>query len=155
MIVLGGRTNTVGENVLMEIYETENSEWKKFSSIQRFRHTIWAVDQTIYMHGGFESETPNIPTNSIMKLDLLAHVKGNAQLMQKLENAFANHLKIGGPGVGAKSNDNSPQALNNNSRATTPPMQSLAKAQMKIRMGKGEIEQKKGQSPQVISFPGG
>ena len=29
----GGRTNTVGENVLMEIYETENSEWKKFNSI--------------------------------------------------------------------------------------------------------------------------
>ena len=37
MIVLGGRTNTVNENVLMEIYETENSEWKKFNSIQRFR----------------------------------------------------------------------------------------------------------------------
>ena len=33
IIVLGGRTNTVGENVLMEIYETENSEWKKFNSI--------------------------------------------------------------------------------------------------------------------------
>ena len=33
MIVLGGRTNTVGENVLMEVYETENSEWKKFNSI--------------------------------------------------------------------------------------------------------------------------
>lgn len=81
MIVLGGRTNTVGENVLMEIYETENSEWKKFNSIQRFRHTIWAVDQIIYMHGGFENETPNIPTNSIMKLDLVAHVKGNASLM--------------------------------------------------------------------------
>jgi len=88
MIVLGGRTNTVGENVLMEIYETENSEWKKFSSIQRFRHTVWAVDQIIYMHGGFENETPNIPTNSIMKLDLIAHVKGNNQLLQKLENAF-------------------------------------------------------------------
>ena len=44
MIVLGGRTNTVGENVLMEIYETENSEWKNFNSIQRFRHTIWATD---------------------------------------------------------------------------------------------------------------
>ena len=81
MIVLGGRTNTVGENVLMEVYETENSEWKKFSSIQRFRHTVWAVDQIIYMHGGFENETPNIPTNSIMKLDLIAHVKGNTQLL--------------------------------------------------------------------------
>ena len=90
MVVLGGRTNTVGENVLMEIYETENSEWKKFNSIQRFRHSIWAVDyQTIFMHGGFENETPNIPTNSILKLDLLAHVKGNAVLTQKLETTFA------------------------------------------------------------------
>ena len=78
MIVLGGRTNTVGENVLMEVYETETSEWKKFNSIQRFRNTIWASDfQYIYMHGGFENETPNIPTNSIIKLDLIAHVKGN------------------------------------------------------------------------------
>jgi len=108
MIVLGGRTNTVGENVLMEIYETENSEWKKFSSIQRFRHTIWAVDHTIYMHGGFENETPNIPTNSIMKLDLIAHVKGNTQLMQKLENAFANHMKIGAGANSTKASDNSP-----------------------------------------------
>lgn len=33
------------------------------------------------MHGGFENETPNIPTNSIIKLDLIAHVKGNQQLM--------------------------------------------------------------------------
>lgn len=40
------------------------------------------------MHGGFENETPNIPTNSIMKLDLVAHVKTNAQLMAKLESAF-------------------------------------------------------------------
>jgi len=40
------------------------------------------------MHGGFENETPNIPTNTIMKLDLVAHVKGNAALMTKLESAF-------------------------------------------------------------------
>ena len=40
------------------------------------------------MHGGFENETPNIPTNSIMKLDLVAHVKENAALMAKLELAF-------------------------------------------------------------------
>ena len=89
MIVLGGRTNTVNENVLMEIYETENSEWKKFNSIQRFRHTIWSTDyNTIYMHGGFENETPNIPTNSIVKLDLTAHVKSNPYLLEKLEKVF-------------------------------------------------------------------
>lgn len=36
----------------------------------------------------------------------------------------------------------------------TPPMVGLAKAHMKIRMGKGEIEQKKGHAPQVITFNG-
>jgi hypothetical protein len=70
MMVLGGRTNTVGENVHLEVYETESSEWKKFNSLQRFRHTVWAIDTVIFMHGGFENETPNIPTNSIMKIDL-------------------------------------------------------------------------------------
>ena len=131
----------------MEIYETENSEWKKFNSIQRFRHTIWATDyQTIFMHGGFENETPNIPTNSILKLDLIAHVKGNANLLQKLESAFQNAFKNGQPGASAsKSADGSSNS--SNSRASTPPMQSLGKANMKIRMGKGEIEQKKGQAP--------
>jgi len=37
------------------------------------------------MHGGFENETPNIPTNSILKLDIIAHLKSDAGLMQKLE----------------------------------------------------------------------
>jgi protein phosphatase len=71
MLVLGGRTNTVGENVQLEVYETESSEWRKFNSLQRFRHSVWAIDATVFMHGGFENETPNIPTNSIMKLDLM------------------------------------------------------------------------------------
>jgi hypothetical protein len=71
MIVLGGRTNTVGENVQLEVYETESSEWKKFDSLQRFRHTVWSIDSNIFMHGGFDNETPNVPTNTIMKLDLM------------------------------------------------------------------------------------
>ena len=70
MVVLGGRTNTVGENVQMEIYETESSEWHKFQSLQRFRTSVWTVNSTIFMHGGFENETPNVPTNTIMKMDM-------------------------------------------------------------------------------------
>ena len=85
MIVLGGRTNTVGENVQLEVYETESSEWKKFNSLQRFRHTVWAIESTIFTHGGFENETPNIPTNSIMKIDLAALFKDNIPLLKKLE----------------------------------------------------------------------
>jgi len=37
------------------------------------------------MHGGFENETPNIPTNTIMKLDLLALFKNVPSLVNKLE----------------------------------------------------------------------
>ncbi len=33
MFVLGGRTNNVGENVQLEVYETESSEWKKFNCL--------------------------------------------------------------------------------------------------------------------------
>jgi hypothetical protein len=34
-------------------------------------------------------------------------------------------------------------------------MQSLGKSKMKITIGKGEIEQKKGQAPQVFNLAGG
>jgi len=85
MLVLGGRTNTVGENVQLEVYETESSEWRKFNSLQRFRHSVWAIDATIFMHGGFENETPNIPTNSIMKLDLMELFNKTPTLIAKLE----------------------------------------------------------------------
>ena len=88
MIVLGGRTNTVGENVHLEVYETESSEWKKFNSLQRFRHTVWAIESTIFMHGGFENETPNIPTNSIMKVDLMQLFEKNTTLRGKLEQTL-------------------------------------------------------------------
>lgn len=33
MLVIGGRTNTVGENLPLEVYDTETSEWHKFYEI--------------------------------------------------------------------------------------------------------------------------
>lgn len=47
MVVIGGRTNTVGETVAMEVYDTESSEWFKFSAVQRFRHACWILDNKI------------------------------------------------------------------------------------------------------------
>jgi len=41
MMVVGGRTNNVGELLPLEVYDTETSEWTKFNSIQRFRHASW------------------------------------------------------------------------------------------------------------------
>lgn len=85
MLVLGGRTNTVGENVSLEVYETETSDWKKFNSQIRHRHTVWTVDAVVYMHGGFENETPNVPTNSILSLDLTELFSKTPFLLNKLE----------------------------------------------------------------------
>jgi protein phosphatase len=69
MMVIGGRTNNVGEIVPLEVYDTESSEWYKFNSLQRFRHACWSVDANVYVHGGFEHETPNIPINIIARID--------------------------------------------------------------------------------------
>ena len=124
----------MGENVQLEVYETESSEWHKFDCLQRFRHTIWAVDSTIFMHGGFEKETPNIPTNSIMKIDLLALFKNLPALKQKLEMCIgaANRKPKPAGGMAAQENDG------HNGRRT-PPMQSLARDQNKIRMDRAEF----------------
>jgi hypothetical protein len=37
------------------------------------------------MHGGFENETPNIPTNTIMKLELSQLLSSVPSLSAKLE----------------------------------------------------------------------
>ena len=77
LFVLGGRTNSASDNVLLDVYETESSEWFTFDCVQRFRHVIWAIGSTLYMHGGFEKEAPNIPTNSIVKFNLLDVLASN------------------------------------------------------------------------------
>ena len=136
MVVVGGRTNTVGENVQLEVYETESSEWHKFDCLQRFRHTIWAVDSTIFMHGGFEKETPNIPTNSIVKIDLLNLFQYLPHLKAKLEMCIgaANRKNKNAPGGGAASDTSGTDGRR------TPPMQSLARDQNQIRMDRAEFE---------------
>jgi hypothetical protein len=49
------------------------------------------------MHGGFENETPNIPTNTIVKLDLGNLFKGNATLTSKLEQFTGRKEGSSGP----------------------------------------------------------
>lgn len=49
---------------------------------------MWAIDSMVFMHGGFENENPNIPTNSIMKLDLAALLAKSPTLLQKLESCL-------------------------------------------------------------------
>lgn len=70
MFVMGGRSNQVGENLPLEVYDTENSDWSKFNPVHRFRHTLWYYEEFLYIHGGFEQDQPNIPTDTLLKLDI-------------------------------------------------------------------------------------
>jgi len=85
------------------------------------------------MHGGFEKETPNIPTNSIIKIDLLSLFQYLPHLKTKLETSI---------GAANRKNKNVPggtAAVENDGRRT-PPMQSLARDQNQIRMDRAEFE---------------
>ncbi|CAD8187082.1 unnamed protein product [Paramecium pentaurelia] len=84
MLVIGGRSNQVGDTLPFEIYDTETSDWYKFQSIQRFRHSSWLVDQFLYLHGGFDSDQPNIPTECILRLDLNKRFAQTPQLFRQL-----------------------------------------------------------------------
>lgn len=83
-MVIGGRTNQVGEDVALEVYDTESSEWYKFKAIQRFRHSVWSVDSSVYVHGGFEHETPNIPINAISRIDAMKLFASHPGLQTKI-----------------------------------------------------------------------
>lgn len=85
MMVIGGRTNQVGEVVPLEVYDTESSEWYKFNSVQRFRHSCWSSSNNVYVHGGFEHEIPNIPLSEICKIDTQKLFVRHENLLQKIK----------------------------------------------------------------------
>jgi protein phosphatase len=71
LIVIGGRSNSEREDVLMEVYDTDTSDstWRPFKCERRFRHSSWAFDNVIYNYGGFE-ESITTATDSISLMDL-------------------------------------------------------------------------------------
>ena len=84
-MIIGGRTNQVGEVVPLEVYDTESSEWYKFNSVQRFRHSCWVSSNNVYVHGGFEHEIPNIPLSEICKIDTTRLFAKHDNLLQKIK----------------------------------------------------------------------
>jgi len=75
LAVLGGRTNNIAEAVPVDVYDTESSEWTRADPLRRFRHASWNIDLDVYVHGGFAQDAPNLPTDSLFKLDLLRMLK--------------------------------------------------------------------------------
>ena len=70
MLVMGGRTNHLAETVPLQTYDTETSEWTTYTSLKRFRHACFWSEEFVYAYGGFEQDTPNLPTSTLVRFGL-------------------------------------------------------------------------------------
>ena len=86
MIVTGGRGKNYQELMSTEVYDTETSEWMRFSPIGLFRHTSFIKDNYMYVYGGFENSNPNNPVDKLITIDLLQYFKSNNTLSLKIES---------------------------------------------------------------------
>ena len=87
-INIGGRSQTLGDNLPIEVYDTENSEWSKFCSFRRFRHSSFIFENYLYIHGGLEDDKHNNPANILNEIDLFELFSNNQNLMIKLKTYF-------------------------------------------------------------------
>ena len=109
-INVGGRSQTLGDNLPIEIYDTENSEWSKFCTFRRFRHSSFIFENYLYIHGGLEDDKHNNPANALNEIDLLELFQSsqNQNLFNKLKSFFAK-----------KSNESTKQSSNTSKNMDT------------------------------------
>lgn len=135
-MVIGGRTNNVGERVSLDVYDTETSEWVKYNSVQRFRHSSWIVESNLFIYGGFEHDSPNIPTDALSKINLIKLFQGNDSLLSKcINNSTA-----------------SPAGLK---QMSNPPGNSTPSLQQKKNNAINEVEANKRSSPSPYQISAG
>lgn len=64
----------------MDMYNLSKPEWFGFIGINRFRHVSWLSFKYLFTHGGFENSQPNLPINSLSKIDLHELLVSNPEL---------------------------------------------------------------------------
>ena len=89
MFISGGRTSNVHENLNLDIFDTDTSEWHTINSLQRFRHVSWLNNGNLYIQGGFKQDSPEIPVADVMKVDILEALKNKPTLVKKLKSFIA------------------------------------------------------------------
>ena len=86
-INIGGRSQTLGDDLPIEVYDTENSEWATFCKFRRFRHDAFICDSNVYIHGGLEDDKHNNPAKALNEINLLEmfQLSNNNNLVGKLK----------------------------------------------------------------------
>ena len=87
VLIMGGRNNStsITTEIPINVYNLENSEWMRFEGINRFRHVSWLSYNMLYTHGGFENNTPNIPTDLLTCIDLNEMMASYPNLLKNIE----------------------------------------------------------------------
>ena len=60
-----------GDNLPIEIYDTETSEWHSFQTFRRFRNSAFIINASLFSQGGLEDEKNNSSTNTMVEINLL------------------------------------------------------------------------------------
>jgi protein phosphatase len=85
MFIIGGRASDMPDNLRLDIFDTETSEWHSIPNIQRFRHVAWLFQGSIFIQGGFEQENPSLPVSDVHKIDLMKGLAGKPALINKIK----------------------------------------------------------------------
>ena len=83
LIVIGGRNTPENKQIPIEIYDTQTSKWVNVAFFNKFRHTTWIVDESIYTHGGFQLNNTLVAQSDIIKIDLARLFNSNDVLRVK------------------------------------------------------------------------
>jgi hypothetical protein len=59
--------------------------------MQRFRHGSWMVDNYLYIFGGFEHESPNVPTETVTRINILKAFQPFDNIYQKTQYLMSNN----------------------------------------------------------------
>jgi diadenosine tetraphosphatase ApaH/serine/threonine PP2A family protein phosphatase len=96
-INIGGRSSNDGDNLPIEVYDTETSEWHTFLNFKRFRHASFIVDCILYIHGGLEDEKHNNPAKILNELNLMDVFEKDGVILPKLKAYLADKKKSSSP----------------------------------------------------------
>ena len=85
-INVGGRNSKNGDDLPIEVYDTENSEWSSFNTFKRFRHSSFIFENYLYIHGGLEDDKHNNPAKELNEINLLELFQSNEGVYNKIKS---------------------------------------------------------------------
>ena len=93
LIVIGGRNDSDIKQIPIEIYDTESSQWENVAFFNKFRHTSWIIEDSVFTHGGFQLTDTLFAQNDIIKIDLVKLFNSNEKLKIKFDRLMEEEKK--------------------------------------------------------------